>query len=102
MLKAAFASVNNSMEEAAAIMGAGGLYTFRRILLPAVLPTAAAIAALNFNSQLETSTASSTTTTPPCSWPTRSTNHSGCRSRPIPTAARTSTRSRTPSSTPCS
>ncbi|WP_081747357.1 iron ABC transporter permease [Arthrobacter sp. Br18] len=53
MLKAAFASVNDSMEEAAAIMGAGGLYTFRRILLPAVLPVAAAIAALNFNSQLD-------------------------------------------------
>jgi len=53
MLKAAFLSVNDSMEEAATIMGAGALYTFRRILLPAVLPTAAAIAALNFNSQLD-------------------------------------------------
>lgn len=53
MLKAAFSSVNESMEEAATIMGAGALYTFRRILLPAVLPTAAAIAALNFNSQLD-------------------------------------------------
>lgn len=53
MLKAAFTSVNDSMEEAATIMGAGALYTFRRILLPAVLPTAAAIAALNFNSQLD-------------------------------------------------
>ena len=53
MLKAAFASVNESMEDAAAIMGAGSLYTFRRILLPAVLPAAAAIAALNFNSLLD-------------------------------------------------
>ncbi len=53
MLKAAFMSVNDSMEEAATLMGAGALYTFRRILLPAVLPTAAAIAALNFNSQLD-------------------------------------------------
>ncbi|WP_082046297.1 ABC transporter permease [Arthrobacter sp. L77] len=53
MLKAAFTSVNDSMEEAATVMGAGALYTFRRILLPAVLPTAAAIAALNFNSQLD-------------------------------------------------
>ncbi|WDF35225.1 iron ABC transporter permease (plasmid) [Arthrobacter agilis] len=53
MLKAAFTSVNDSMEEAATIMGAGALYTFRRILLPAVLPAAAAIAALNFNSQLD-------------------------------------------------
>ncbi|WP_367182130.1 ABC transporter permease [uncultured Arthrobacter sp.] len=53
MLKAAFSSVNGSMEEAAAIMGAGTLYTFRRILLPAVLPAAAAVAALNFNNLLD-------------------------------------------------
>lgn len=53
MLKAAFASVNESMEEAALVMGAGTLYTFRRVLLPAVLPAAAAIAALNFNSLLD-------------------------------------------------
>ncbi|WP_436474872.1 ABC transporter permease [Arthrobacter sp. R4] len=53
MLKASFASVNSSMEEAAAIMGAKTLYVFRRILLPIVLPAAAAIAALNFNSMLD-------------------------------------------------
>ena len=53
MLKAAFASVNESMEEAATVMGAGTLYTFRRVLLPAVLPAATAIAALNFNSLLD-------------------------------------------------
>jgi iron(III) transport system permease protein len=53
MLKASFASVNSSLEEAAAIMGAGTLYVFRRILLPLVLPAAAAIAALNFNSMLD-------------------------------------------------
>jgi len=41
------------MEEAAAIMGAKTLYVFRRILLPIVLPAAAAIAALNFNSMLD-------------------------------------------------
>jgi iron(III) transport system permease protein len=41
------------MEEAAAIMGAKTLYVFRRILLPIVLPAAAAIAALNFNSLLD-------------------------------------------------
>ncbi|SDI97184.1 Binding-protein-dependent transport system inner membrane component [Arthrobacter subterraneus] len=41
------------MEEAAAIMRAGTLYTFRRILLPAVLPAAAAVAALNFNNLLD-------------------------------------------------
>jgi iron(III) transport system permease protein len=53
MLKASFASVNSSLEEAAAIMGAKTLYVFRRILLPLVLPAAAAIAALNFNSMLD-------------------------------------------------
>jgi iron(III) transport system permease protein len=53
MLKASFASVNSSMEEAAAIMGAKTLYVFRRILLPLVLPAAAAIAALNFNTLLD-------------------------------------------------
>ena len=34
-------------------MGAKTLYVFRRILLPIVLPAAAAIAALNFNSMLD-------------------------------------------------
>ncbi|PTT63042.1 ABC transporter permease [Arthrobacter sp. HMWF013] len=53
MLKASFASVNSSLEEAAAIMGAKTLYVFRRILLPLVLPAAAAITALNFNSMLD-------------------------------------------------
>ncbi|KIS25503.1 iron ABC transporter permease [Arthrobacter sp. SPG23] len=53
MLKASFASVNSSLEEAATIMGAKTLYVFRRILLPLVLPAAAAIAALNFNSMLD-------------------------------------------------
>ncbi|WNB85166.1 ABC transporter permease subunit [Cellulomonas sp. ATA003] len=53
LLKAAFASVNASLEEAATLMGARTLYTFRRILFPAVLPAAAAVFALNFNSLLD-------------------------------------------------
>jgi iron(III) transport system permease protein len=53
MLKASFASVNSSLEEAAGIMGAKTLYIFRRILLPIVLPSAAAVTALNFNSMLD-------------------------------------------------
>lgn len=53
LLKASFAGVNSSLEEAATIMGAKTLYTFRRILLPVVAPTAAAVAALNFNSLLD-------------------------------------------------
>lgn len=53
MLKAAFTGVPDQLEEAAAILGAGPLTTFRLVLLPVVLPTAAAIAALNFNSLLD-------------------------------------------------
>jgi iron(III) transport system permease protein len=53
MLKASFASINSSLEEAATIMGAKTIYVFRRILLPLVLPASAAIAALNFNSMLD-------------------------------------------------
>lgn len=53
LLKASFASVNASLEEAATLMGASSLYTFRRILFPAVLPVAAAVLALNFNSLLD-------------------------------------------------
>ncbi|WP_326845055.1 ABC transporter permease [Microbacterium gorillae] len=52
LLKAAFIGVPDSMEEAATILGASSFYTFRRVLLPLVLPTAAAITALNFNSLL--------------------------------------------------
>ncbi|MCZ9882993.1 ABC transporter permease [Arthrobacter sp. B2a2-09] len=53
MLKAAFAAVPDQLEEAAAILGAGSFTTFRRILLPIVAPTAAAVAALNFNHLLD-------------------------------------------------
>ena len=53
MLKAAFYSISDSLEDAAAILGSKSLYTFRRVLLPIVLPTAAAITALNFNSLLD-------------------------------------------------
>lgn len=53
LLKAAFASVNHSLEEAAVLMGAGTWTIFRRILLPAVMPVAAAVFALNFISLLD-------------------------------------------------
>lgn len=53
MLKAAFAAVPDQLEEAAAILGAGSFTIFRRILLPIVAPTAAAVAALNFNHLLD-------------------------------------------------
>lgn len=53
LLKAAFASVPDSLEDASRILGARSLTTFRRVLIPLVLPTAAAITALNFNSLLD-------------------------------------------------
>lgn len=53
MLKAAFGSVPDHLEDAAAILGAKPLTIFRMVLLPIVAPTAAAIAALNFNSLLD-------------------------------------------------
>lgn len=53
LLKAAFAGVPDNLEEAASLMGASSLTTFRRVLVPLVLPTAAAIAALNFTSLLD-------------------------------------------------
>lgn len=52
LLKAAFVAIPESMEEAATILGARSFYTFRRVLFPLVLPTAAAITALNFNGLL--------------------------------------------------
>ncbi|MDZ5077264.1 iron ABC transporter permease [Nesterenkonia sp. HG001] len=53
LLKASFSSINHSLEEAAVLMGAGTWTIFRRILLPAVLPVAAAVFALNFISLLD-------------------------------------------------
>lgn len=53
LLKAAFTGINQNLEEAASMLGASQFYTFRRVLLPLVLPTAAAITALNFNSMLD-------------------------------------------------
>lgn len=53
MLKASFTGVPANVEEAASILGASDFTTFRKILLPIVLPVAAAIGALNFNSLLD-------------------------------------------------
>jgi iron(III) transport system permease protein len=52
LLRASFRGIPTSMEEASSMLGAGDFYTFRRVLLPMVLPTAAAISALTFNSLL--------------------------------------------------
>ena len=53
MLKAAFTGIHGNLEEAASMLGAGPFYTFRKVLLPLVMPAAAAITALNFNSMLD-------------------------------------------------
>ncbi|XCB28969.1 ABC transporter permease subunit [Arcanobacterium hippocoleae] len=53
LLKASFAGIHESLEEAAAMLGASTFYITRKILVPMVLPTALAVGALNFNSLLE-------------------------------------------------
>ena len=52
MTKAAFFSLDNALEDASRNLGASGLYTFRRVIFPVLVPTVMAIAALNFNSLL--------------------------------------------------
>lgn len=52
MTKAAFFSLDDSLEDAARSLGAKEFYTFRRVILPIVLPTVLAIFALNFNGLL--------------------------------------------------
>lgn len=53
MLKASYTGIPDNLEEAASLLGASDFNIFRRILLPIVLPVAAAITALNFNSLLD-------------------------------------------------
>lgn len=47
--KAAFFSLDDALEDASKNLGAGEMYTFRRVIFPVILPTVMAIAALNFN-----------------------------------------------------
>ena len=53
MTKAAFFGLDNALEDASKNLGAGELYTFRRVIFPVLLPTVMAIAALNFNGLLQ-------------------------------------------------
>lgn len=53
LLKAAFAAVPDELEDAARILGAGQLTTVRRVVLPLIAPTMAAVTALNFTSLLD-------------------------------------------------
>jgi iron(III) transport system permease protein len=52
MLKAAFFSVDDSLEEAAKSMGASSFRTFMKIILPILTPTVLAVIALSFISLL--------------------------------------------------
>lgn len=51
-IKGAYYSFDGNLEEASRILGASGFTTFRRVILPALLPTALALIALNFNGSL--------------------------------------------------
>ncbi|AIQ11628.1 iron ABC transporter permease [Paenibacillus durus] len=49
MVKASFFSIDSNLEDAAKNLGARSFYSFRRVLLPIILPSALAVLALNFN-----------------------------------------------------
>lgn len=51
-LKSAYFNVDHSLEDASQNLGASQIRTFFKIVLPAVLPTALALFALNFNANL--------------------------------------------------
>lgn len=52
MIKAAFFGVEDELEESAKSMGAKPLYTFRKVILPIILPAITSVIAMNFNSLL--------------------------------------------------
>ena len=52
MIRSAFYSIEDSLEEAAQSMGASKFYTLRRIIIPIILPVLLSVIALNFNSLL--------------------------------------------------
>lgn len=52
LLRASYQSVDQDYERAAKSLGASSFYTFRRIVLPLLLPTVLALVVLNFNSLL--------------------------------------------------
>lgn len=51
-IKGAYYSFDNNLEDASRILGSSPIRTFIRIILPALLPTALALVALNFNNFL--------------------------------------------------
>lgn len=51
-IKGAYYSFDNNLEDASRILGASPLRTFIKVILPALMPTALALVALNFNQYL--------------------------------------------------
>ena len=49
MIKAAFYSIDEELEDAARNLGSGGIRTFLKVKLPIILPSVLAVFALNFN-----------------------------------------------------
>lgn len=52
MIKAAFFSVSNELEEAAKSMGASTLYTMVKVIIPVIIPAVLSVIVLNFNSMI--------------------------------------------------
>lgn len=52
MIKAAFFSIDDDLEEAAKCMGAGTFYTLRKVVIPVILPAIMSVVILNFNGLL--------------------------------------------------
>lgn len=52
MVKAAFFSIDNDLEEAAKCMGAGTFYTMVKVVLPVIFPAIMSVVILNFNGML--------------------------------------------------
>lgn len=52
MVKAAFFSIDDDLEEAAKCMGAGTFYTMMKVVLPVMMPALMSVAILNFNGML--------------------------------------------------
>jgi len=52
MIKSAFSSFDSNLEDAARNLGASGLYTLFRVILPCIMPVILAVFALNFNGKL--------------------------------------------------
>lgn len=52
LVRASLFTVNDAHEEASRSLGGGAFYTFRRVVLPAMMPTAISVAAITFNGLL--------------------------------------------------